>query len=107
MVESRLERLEPEARRALRAASVYGERCWPGAVVALLGDAADTESWLEVLADREILVRSREARFPSEREYTFRHALLREGAYAMLTEGDRQSAHRSAGDWLEATGETD
>jgi tetratricopeptide (TPR) repeat protein len=107
MVQSRLERLEPDARRVLRAASTYGATCWTGGVIAMLGDAVRTGSWLEVLADREILVRSREARFPGEREYTFRHALLREGAYAMLTDNDRQSAHRSAGHWLELSGEKD
>jgi hypothetical protein len=76
-------------------------------VIALLGDGAHASSWLEVLADHEILIRSREARCPSEREYAFRHALRREGAYAMLTEGDRRSAHGSAGDWRERSGEKD
>ena len=36
-LESRLERLEPEARRIVRAASVFGEVFWQGAVACLLG----------------------------------------------------------------------
>jgi hypothetical protein len=107
MVQSRLERLDSSARRVLRAASVYGEKCWAGGVAALAGRAADTDSQLELLADQEILLRSPEARFAGEREYRFRHALLREGAYAMLTERDRPAAHRDAAAWLERAGERD
>src|SRR5262249_31031902 len=36
MVQARLEALEPEARRVLRAASVFGQTFWRGSVVALL-----------------------------------------------------------------------
>ncbi len=39
MVQSRLERLEPEARRTLRAASIFGEVFWAGGVAALLSEA--------------------------------------------------------------------
>ncbi|WP_437575885.1 hypothetical protein [Sorangium sp. So ce887] len=42
-----------------------------------------------------------------EEELAFRHALLREGAYAMLTENDRTLGHRLAGEWLGARGEQD
>lgn len=107
MAQSRLERLEPEARRLLRAASVYGERCWSRAVAALLDSRLDTTGWLDALADRELLVRSSESRFAGEQEFVFRHALLRDAAYAMLTDEDRKNAHRHAGAWLEAEGEKD
>jgi len=39
MVETRLARLAVDARRVLRAASVFGEVCWDGAVTALVGRA--------------------------------------------------------------------
>jgi tetratricopeptide (TPR) repeat protein len=110
MVESRIEALDEAARRLLRAASVFGEVCWAGGVAALLGgDARRSEvaRGLASLVEREILVRRDESRFPGEEELAFRHALLREGAYAMLTEGDRALGHRLAGKWLEARGETD
>jgi tetratricopeptide (TPR) repeat protein len=110
LVQSRLERLEPEARRIVRAASVFGEVCWNGGVAELLGGPmapGDLEGWLAVLAEREVLTLSPESRFPAEREYIFRHGLLREAAYAMLTEADRAAGHRLAGSWLEAAGEKD
>ena len=109
MVESRLGALDDEARRLLRAASVFGEVFWAGGVAALLGEACATgvASALATLAEREFLVRRRDSRFPGEEELAFRHALLREGAYAMLTDEDRTLGHRLAGAWLEARGEPD
>ena len=110
MVSARLEGLEGEARRLLRAASVFGEVFWKGGVVTLLGGlirAAQVESWLLALVEREVIVRRVGSRFPGEREYAFRHALLREGAYAMLTEADRALGHRLAAGWLERAGEGD
>mgnify|MGYP000597271516 CR=1 FL=1 len=44
---------------------------------------------LALLTAREILVLRGDGRFPGEEEYGFRHALVREAAYAALTEEDR------------------
>ncbi len=63
--------------------------------------------WVAKLAEQEMLIVRPESRFPGERELVFRHALLREGAYAMLTEEDRRLGHRLAGEWLEQHGEGD
>jgi hypothetical protein len=49
----------------------------------------------------------RPSRFAEAQELAFRHALLREGAYATLSEDGRRLAHRLAGEWLEQRGETD
>ncbi|XXY45782.1 protein kinase [Sorangium sp. So ce269] len=105
MVQSRLDALDAEARRLLRAASVFGETCWASGVAALVGGPAG--EGLAALADRELLVRRPESRFPGEEEFGFRHALLREGAYAMLTDEDLALGHRLAGRWLEDRGEGD
>src|SRR6185436_11637048 len=85
MVETRIGRLPLEARRVLRAASVFGEVCWEGGVTVLLGgtmDATMVGAWLAKLVEQEVLVVKPKSRFPDDRESTFRHALLREGAYA-------------------------
>jgi hypothetical protein len=108
MAEARLNALRPEVRRALRAASILGEVFWEGAVAHLLGGperAAAVRSSIVELVDREVIMRRRDSRFAGEEELAFRHALLREGAYAMLTEEDRSLGHRLALDWLEAHGE--
>jgi tetratricopeptide (TPR) repeat protein len=110
LVESRLERLEPEARRIVRAASVFGEVFWSGGIAALLGEAdghRDLDAWLAVLVEQEVVTATSESRFPKEREYAFRHGLLREAAYAMITAVDLATGHRLAGGWLAAAGEKD
>jgi eukaryotic-like serine/threonine-protein kinase len=110
MVETRLGRLSLEARRVLRAASVFGEVCWESAVTVLLGGAMGSTmvgEWLGKLVEQEVLAVRPKSRFLGERELTFRHALLREGAYATLTEEDKRLGHRLAGEWLEQHGEGD
>lgn len=104
MVQSRLERVEPEARRVLRASSVFGETFWAGGVVSLLGNARDTAHWLELMVERELIRRAPVSRFAGEAEYMFRHALLKDAAYGMLTAADRRTAHRLVGEWLEKNG---
>jgi hypothetical protein len=110
MTQTRLEALAPPLRRVLRAASVFGETFWRGGVEALLGEEAtadEVRGWLAALADREIVARRGEGRFVGEDEHAFRHALLREAAYGMLTDTDRALGHALAGRWLEAAGERD
>jgi len=109
MVEARLSGLPAEARRVLRVASIFGEIFWKNAVKALFEDVGSTfvDETLAFLVRLEVLTPRRERRFSGEDELAFRHALVREGAYAMLTEGDRQAGHALAGDWLERAGETD
>ncbi|MDC3988006.1 ATP-binding protein, partial [Polyangium jinanense] len=110
MVEARLAALPAGARRVLRAASVFGDVFWCGGVGHLLGgrdEALRAHDWLDLLAAREVLQRSETSRFPGEEQYSFRHSLLREGAYAMLTEPDRVLGHRLAGEWLVQWGESD
>ncbi|NVB79369.1 MAG: AAA family ATPase, partial [Kofleriaceae bacterium] len=111
MVQARLAALDPQARRVLRAAAVFGEAFWDGGVRALLGsdegEAFDPGEWLEDLVRREVIARAASSRLPDQREYTFRHALLRDGAYELLTEEDRQLGHALAGEWLVRAGEQD
>jgi tetratricopeptide (TPR) repeat protein len=108
VVQGRLERLETDARRILRAGSLFGQRFWRGGVVTLLGDEGRDgalDSWVDELVERELIARVPVSRFPGEDELMFRHALVREAAYGMLTDGDRKLGHRLAGAWLERAGE--
>lgn len=113
-VQARLERLDLDARRILRAASVYGERFWGSSVHALLGNTptahtsmtAVVEERLATLCRSEVITRISTSTFAGETEYSFSHALLREAAYTMLTESDRPLGHRLAAQWLTDHGET-
>ena len=110
MVEARLQRLDPMARRVLRAASIFGERFWRGGVLVLTGGqykGSELDAWLEDLARREIVQRRDVSRFAHDHEYVFRHAIVRDAAYQMLTPEDLVLGHRLAGTWLEEAGEED
>ncbi len=109
MVQARLEGLRPEARRMLRGGSVFGQTFSMGGVKALLGGAErddEIQAELSHLVEREILV-PREGRFQGDRGYSFRHALTREAAYAMLTDADKKMSHKMAASFLTKAGETD
>lgn len=110
MVQTRIEALPVDARRLLRAASVFGQVFWEGGVRALLGGARRTSfvhGLLDELVERELVTRHESERFQGQGEFSFRHATLRDAAYEMLTAEDRALGHRLAAGWLEAAGERD
>ncbi len=101
MTEARLNRLDPQARRVLRAASVFGTVFHAAGVAALLGeDRSSPDPWLDVLVEREMVAPRPDREIEGGRAYAFRHAFVRDAAYAMLTEEDRRLGHRLAAAWL-------
>jgi hypothetical protein len=100
MVMTRLEGLAAEERRVLRAASVFGRSFFIDGVTALLGGAGDTRRIIEQLTTKELITGDGEER-------SFQHAIVREAAYASLTDQDRKLGHLIAGGWLEDREATD
>ena len=107
MVHARLQEIPASARRVLRGASIMGDRLWGGSLVALCGEGVDTSVEIDWLVESEFLVESETCKFAGQDEYRFRHALIREAAYGMLTPDDRKLGHRLAAEWLEKVGEAD
>ncbi|MDI1448983.1 serine/threonine-protein kinase [Polyangium sp. 6x1] len=110
MLQARLSKLSAPERRLLRAASVVGETFWVGAarqLVAAWGARDDVDAWLARLIEEELVERHKESRFSREIQMGFRHALVKDAAYGLLTEADRRSAHLVAVAWLEGAGEAD
>ena len=96
VVEAQLDAEGSRAKRVLRAASVFGDRFTRAGVEALLGgDRSETEvlAALAALSDHELIV-------PEADGYAFRQPLVREAAYAMLTDVDRTLGHRLAAAFL-------
>ncbi|MCE9575155.1 MAG: protein kinase [Deltaproteobacteria bacterium] len=109
MLQVRLSRLDPLPRRMLCIASVFGQTFWRGGLLTLVG-GLHFDDELRALVDGELIEPSpmrSGPRYPDEREYGFRHALMRDAAYALLSEDERCVAHRQAGQWLEQVGERD
>ncbi len=109
MAQTRYEALDETSRHVLRAASVFGEVFWLGAVAELLPADLSTRiaEHVQRLEQQELITVNAQARFMDERELRFRHALLREAAYATLPEDDRRLGHQLAVDWLTRAGERD
>lgn len=110
MVQVRLHALDADARRVLRAAAVFGEVFWQAGVRTLVGNdtgAFDLGEWLDELCRQELIAERHPSRLPGQHEFKFRHALVQDAAYAMLTAEDRELGHRLAGEWLLTAGEQD
>jgi len=106
LVQARLEMLDPALRRAMRAASIFGRVAREDGVARLLGDDDAIEAVraaIRSLVAREVL----ETSTHDPRIVRFRHDLVRDAAYAMLTDADRAVGHALAGAWLESQGEID
>lgn len=108
MIQARIGRLPASARRVLRAASVFGEVFWENGVHRLLASTHGEEQvhkTLEDLIREEIIEKSPEGRFVKESQYYFRHALVRDGAYKLISEEEMIPWHAMAGRFLEDAGE--
>jgi tetratricopeptide (TPR) repeat protein len=108
MAQSILDTLASDARMALRAGSIFGGSFDIAGLAALLDlPAREARALVEPLVQAELLaLRDATVEAGSER-YVFRHALLREAAYAMLDEDDRALGHRIAAAFLVGRGEHD
>jgi tetratricopeptide (TPR) repeat protein len=110
MMQARIGRLPPSARRVLRAASVFGETAGQGGIHALLAasmSGPEVDRWIALLLEEEILEGRSESRFPGEKAYRFRHALVRDAAYSLSSEEERVILHLLSGEYLEARSEPD
>jgi hypothetical protein len=110
LAQSRLEQLDSDARRVLRAGSVFGQRFWLGAVQELIGPEGllrGLDAVVRNLLEEELLSDRTTSRFPGQRELEFRSGLVRDAAYATLTDEDRRRGHRLAAGWLESSGESE
>ena len=107
MLQQRLGRLDGAQRFVLRLASVFGGNFDARGLQALAADslpAHEIPLYLQQLAEADFLTAG-----PSrggEPEYSFRHALMRDAAYGLLTATDRATAHRLAAAYLATTGRT-
>jgi tetratricopeptide (TPR) repeat protein len=100
-VDARIDALSPLARRLIRAASVFGERFWEPAIQEMAGaQSRATSDAVQELVAQELVTEDVDSEYSDARQLSFRHALVREAAYARLTEEDRRRGHRLAGMWL-------
>ncbi|MRG90727.1 serine/threonine-protein kinase [Polyangium spumosum] len=110
MLQARLSRLDVRERHVVLAASVLGRRFVCEGVARVLGphrSNQEIELALSFLVEKELLVARYDDPSPQSTEYTFRHALVRDAAYELLTPEDRVLGHRAVACYLEALGDAD
>jgi tetratricopeptide (TPR) repeat protein len=102
VAQARLERLDPNVRKVLRAASIFGDVFWLEGVSALVGDSpAALQSIIASLVEQEAVSPAEQPRLAGVHELNFRNGLLRATAYTTLTDEDRALGHRLAAQWLD------
>ena len=102
LITARLDRVAPEVKQLLHAASIVGRLFSTSALGAIAGIAPSPELLREA-ARRDLIVEADE-RAPGEgRVHRFKHALFREVAYGTIPKAERLRMHDNYGRWLEAT----
>ncbi|MGH2554519.1 MAG: AAA family ATPase, partial [Actinomycetota bacterium] len=102
-IASRLDALPPGARALLLDASVIGKTFWRGALQAL-GAAYPIDEALEALEARDLVRREPLSRVRGDTEFTFKHMLIRDVAYATLPRGGRRERHATIARYIEEAG---
>jgi hypothetical protein len=94
-VQRRFDALDPSARAVLRAASIFGMGFTAAGIVPLVAADLSVPAALDDLVSAELVERQRDG-------FAFRHALVRDAAYALLTAADRTLGHGLVAKWLAA-----
>jgi class 3 adenylate cyclase/tetratricopeptide (TPR) repeat protein len=103
IIAARLDVLAPEEKALLQDAAVLGKVAWLGGLAALAATEPFTvEERLHALERKEFLRRERRSAVAGERQYAFRHALVRDVAYGQLPRSARADKHRRAAEWIQA-----
>jgi class 3 adenylate cyclase/tetratricopeptide (TPR) repeat protein len=102
IIAARLDALAPADKSLLQDAAVVGKVGWLGALAALSDmDHSMIEQRLHALERKEFLRRERRSTVAAERQYAFRHVLVRDVAYSQLPRAARVDKHRRIAEWIE------
>ncbi|XVU21527.1 ATP-binding protein [Actinoplanes sp. CA-054009] len=93
LLSARVDALPPAEKRLLQAAAVIGRNFWTEP----LRDRHDPDALAALEARGLVLARTG----PGREEYAFKHALLRDVAYAALPTAQRATGHADVAAWLE------
>ena len=103
LVAARLDGLPPEERAVLLDAAVVGKVFWRGTLERMRRDAEAVSDALDSLEARDLVRHEPVSWIEGERQFTFKHALIREVAYATLPRARRRDLHAVVAEYLEQT----
>jgi class 3 adenylate cyclase/tetratricopeptide (TPR) repeat protein len=103
IIAARLDILPGEEKALLQDAAVMGKVFWLGAAAAIgeLGPEA-VETLVHALERKDFIRRERRSSVAGETEYSFRHVLVQDVAYAQIPRAGRAEKHRLAAGWIES-----
>jgi class 3 adenylate cyclase/tetratricopeptide (TPR) repeat protein len=100
-IAARLDALPAPARSILLEASVAGSEFWRGVLSEPVG--VTTDEALEMLSDRDLVRREPKSRIEGDQQFTFKHMLIRDVAYATLPRSVRRTRHAAVAAFIERT----
>jgi class 3 adenylate cyclase len=102
LVSARIDALPGTERRLLLAAAVVGKVFWSGALERMEGHEADLSEALDSLEAHDLIRRESSSWIEGEEQFTFKHVLIREVAYATVPRATRRERHAAVAEFLEA-----
>jgi class 3 adenylate cyclase len=104
VIAARIDLLTPLEKRVVQSAAVVGRTFWNGAVLSLLEPDQGTVELDEVLwrlEDRGLVHARTGSSIVGERQFSFRHILIKDVAYESLPRRNRARAHARVAAWIE------
>ncbi|MEA2521830.1 MAG: hypothetical protein QOI81_1476 [Actinomycetota bacterium] len=102
LIAERLDGLPEDEKSVLQDAAVVGRVFWLGALTALTGRTAmEMRETLGHLRTKELIVPNDPSSFSDEYEFSFRHNLIRDGAYDSLPKTLRAEKHERVAAWAQ------
>jgi class 3 adenylate cyclase/tetratricopeptide (TPR) repeat protein len=99
---ARLDQLSPDERSVAQHAAVVGTVFWPGAIASLNGyGEEEVAGTLEALEGRDVVRAQAPSSIAGQPQYTFKHGLIRDVAYARIPKRRRVVLHSRFAAWVE------
>jgi len=103
IVSARLDALPPGERAVLLDAAVVGKIFWTGALERMSSGKLALPELLDSLEGRDLIRREPVSRLRGDQQFSFKHDLIRDNAYATLPRPQRRKRHAEVAAFLEET----
>jgi class 3 adenylate cyclase len=101
IISARLDALQPEERSLVLDASVIGKLFWRRGLEYLGWSTEELSDVLDSLEARDLIRRHVRSRVEGDEEYSFKHGLIRDVAYATLPRAQRRERHAAFAKFVE------
>jgi class 3 adenylate cyclase len=103
IVSARMDALPPGERAVLLDAAVVGKVFWTGALERMSSAGLPLSELLDSLEGRDLIRREPVSRLAGDQQFSFKHDLIRDNAYATLPRAQRRKRHAQVAAFLEET----